>query len=161
MRSAIGSLPLAATGCGTREPTGEFAAGISADLAGAVTAGFGRRSAAWGVEVGLAKNGVGGRLDCKKTALAMMTRLAAAAPRKANVSTGRCSAFAHSRNPMYVAFMLVLIGEFLIFPNWILLIYLAGFLALVHRQVLREEDFLQAHYGRQYLDYCSRVRRYF
>jgi protein-S-isoprenylcysteine O-methyltransferase Ste14 len=69
--------------------------------------------------------------------------------------------FAFSRNPIYVAFALVLIGEFLIFPHWLLLIYLLGFAALVHRQVLREEDYLQAHYGRDYLDYCQRVRRYF
>jgi len=65
-----------------------------------------------------------------------------------------------SRNPIYVAFAFVLIGEFLIFLNVILLIYLAGFLVLVHRQVLREEDYLKAHYGREYLDYCHRVRRY-
>jgi protein-S-isoprenylcysteine O-methyltransferase Ste14 len=69
--------------------------------------------------------------------------------------------FAFSRNPIYVAFALVLLGEFLISPSWILLIYIAGFVALVHRQVLREEDYLQAHYGREYLDYCRRVRRYF
>ncbi len=68
--------------------------------------------------------------------------------------------FAFSRNPIYVAFALVLIGEFLIFPNWIFLAYIAGFALLVHRQVLREEDHLKAHYGPQYLDYCRRVRRY-
>jgi protein-S-isoprenylcysteine O-methyltransferase Ste14 len=68
--------------------------------------------------------------------------------------------FAFSRNPIYVAFALVLIGEFLVFPNWILLAYVAGFVLLVHRQVLREEHYLQAHYGAEYLDYCRRVRRY-
>jgi protein-S-isoprenylcysteine O-methyltransferase Ste14 len=68
--------------------------------------------------------------------------------------------FAFSRNPIYVAFAFVLIGEFLIFPNWILLVYLVGFVLLVHRQVLREEEFLNAHYGREYTDYSSRVRRY-
>ena len=68
--------------------------------------------------------------------------------------------FAFSRNPIYVAFALVLVGEFLIFPNWILLIYVAGFAVLVHRQVLREEDYLRAHYGPDYFDYCRRVRRY-
>jgi protein-S-isoprenylcysteine O-methyltransferase Ste14 len=68
--------------------------------------------------------------------------------------------FAFSRNPIYVAFAFVLIGEFLIFPNWIFLAYIAGFLLLVHRQVLREEDYLQAHYGQQFVEYCHRVRRY-
>jgi len=68
--------------------------------------------------------------------------------------------FAFSRNPLYVAFAVILIGQFLIFPNWILLLYLAGFCALVHRQVLREEDYLNGHYGPDYLAYCRRVRRY-
>jgi len=47
--------------------------------------------------------------------------------------------FAFSRNPIYLAFAMVLIGEFLIFPNWITLIYLVAATWLVHRQVLREE----------------------
>lgn len=51
--------------------------------------------------------------------------------------------FAFSRNPIYVAFAMVLIGEFLIFPNWITLIYLVAATWLVHRQVLREEEYLK------------------
>ncbi|HEU0294036.1 MAG TPA: isoprenylcysteine carboxylmethyltransferase family protein [Anaerolineales bacterium] len=68
--------------------------------------------------------------------------------------------FAFSRNPIYVAFALILIGQFLIFPNWILLVYLAVGIWLFHRQVLREEDYLRKHYGQEYLEYCNRVRRY-
>src|SRR6266487_4825010 len=34
--------------------------------------------------------------------------------------------FAFSRNPIYVAFAIILIGEFFIFPNWISLIYLVA-----------------------------------
>jgi protein-S-isoprenylcysteine O-methyltransferase Ste14 len=68
--------------------------------------------------------------------------------------------FAFSRNPIYVAFAMVLIGEFLIFPNWISLIYLVVAMWLVHRQVLREEEYLKGHYGRAYEQYCHRVRRY-
>src|SRR5215217_4657741 len=35
--------------------------------------------------------------------------------------------FAFTRNPIYVAFAAILLGQFLIFPNWILLVYaLAG-----------------------------------
>jgi protein-S-isoprenylcysteine O-methyltransferase Ste14 len=69
--------------------------------------------------------------------------------------------FAFSRNPIYVAFAIVLIGEFLILPNWITLIYIAATTWLFHRQVLREEEYLHRHYGRAYLEYCNRVRRYF
>ncbi len=34
--------------------------------------------------------------------------------------------FAISRNPIYVAFAAVLVGQFLIFPDWILLVYTAA-----------------------------------
>jgi protein-S-isoprenylcysteine O-methyltransferase Ste14 len=73
------------------------------------------------------------------------------------ITTG---AFAFSRNPIYVAFAMILLGEFLIFPNWILLLYTIAGVWLFNRQVLREEDFLKVHYGAAYQEYCSRVRRY-
>jgi protein-S-isoprenylcysteine O-methyltransferase Ste14 len=69
--------------------------------------------------------------------------------------------FAFSRNPIYVAFALVLLGQFLVFSNWVLLVYLLAAFWLFHRQVLREEEFLKQHYGQEFSDYCSRVRRYF
>lgn len=68
--------------------------------------------------------------------------------------------FAYTRNPIYVAFGFVLVGEFLIFPNWILLVYPVAAAWLIHRQVLREEEYLKRHYGKAYLDYTGRVRRY-
>jgi protein-S-isoprenylcysteine O-methyltransferase Ste14 len=68
--------------------------------------------------------------------------------------------FTFSRNPIYVAFAFILLGQFLIFPNWILLVYMVAGIWLFHRQVLREEDYLKKHYGQEYLEYCKRVRRY-
>jgi len=68
--------------------------------------------------------------------------------------------FAFSRNPIYTAFALILLGQFLIFPNWIILIYTVAGAWLFHRQVLREEAYLKQHYGQEYLDYSRRVRRY-
>jgi protein-S-isoprenylcysteine O-methyltransferase Ste14 len=73
------------------------------------------------------------------------------------VTTG---VFAFSRNPIYVAFVLVLLGEFLVFPNWILLAYAVAGIWLIHRQILREEEFLRKRYGQEYAQYCNRVRRY-
>jgi protein-S-isoprenylcysteine O-methyltransferase Ste14 len=73
------------------------------------------------------------------------------------VTTG---VFRCSRNPIYVAFALVLIGQFLIFANWILLAYLVAATWLFHRQVLREEEYLKGRYGQDYAEYCGRVRRY-
>lgn len=45
--------------------------------------------------------------------------IAAERPEKL-ITTG---VFAFSRNPIYTAFALILLGQFLIFPNWLLLIY--------------------------------------
>lgn len=69
--------------------------------------------------------------------------------------------FAFSRNPIYVAFGLVLLGQFLVFSNWILLVYLGAAIWLFHRQVVREEAYLRQHYGKEFVEYCNRVRRYF
>ena len=69
--------------------------------------------------------------------------------------------FAFSRNPIYVAFGTILLGQFLIFSNTILLIYLVVATGLFHRQVLREEAYLKQHYGQDYAEYCRRIRRYF
>ena len=69
-------------------------------------------------------------------------------------------AFALTRNPIYVAFAFILVGQFLIYSNWIILIYLVAAAWLFHRQILREEDFLKTHYGDEFSEYCKRVRRY-
>jgi protein-S-isoprenylcysteine O-methyltransferase Ste14 len=69
--------------------------------------------------------------------------------------------FEVTRNPIYLAFWLILLGEFLIFPNWVTLSFLACGVLVTHRQVLREEEFLRNYYGLVYEDYCGHVRRYF
>jgi protein-S-isoprenylcysteine O-methyltransferase Ste14 len=68
--------------------------------------------------------------------------------------------FAVCRNPIYVAFWFILLGQFLVFPNWLLLVYLAAATGLFHRQVLREEAYLAKHYGQEYAGYSARVPRY-
>jgi protein-S-isoprenylcysteine O-methyltransferase Ste14 len=68
--------------------------------------------------------------------------------------------FAFSRNPIYTAFAFILLGQFLVSPNWILLIYMCAGVWLFHRQVLREEEYLKKHYLQEYAEYCMRVRRY-
>lgn len=73
------------------------------------------------------------------------------------ITTG---AFAVTRNPIYVAFGALLLGEFLIQPSWILLLYTVAGYALFRRQVLREEIFLRQHYGDAYRRYAARVPRY-
>jgi Putative protein-S-isoprenylcysteine methyltransferase len=69
--------------------------------------------------------------------------------------------FAYSRNPIYTAFGFILIGIFLIFPNWIFLIYLVLGFWLFNHQVLLEERSLKKNYGKEYAEYCKKVRRFF
>jgi protein-S-isoprenylcysteine O-methyltransferase Ste14 len=68
--------------------------------------------------------------------------------------------FAVTRNPIYVAFWCVLLGQFILFPNWILLIYFVAGTWLLHRQVLREEEYMRGHYRQEFSEYCNHVRRY-
>ena len=68
--------------------------------------------------------------------------------------------FAISRNPIYVCFVLFFIGLFLIHRNIVITAGTILFALVIHKQVLREEKFLEAHYGREYDDYRKKVRRY-
>jgi protein-S-isoprenylcysteine O-methyltransferase Ste14 len=68
--------------------------------------------------------------------------------------------FAFSRNPIYVAFGFFLMGQFLIFSNWIPLLYIGAVIWLFHHHVLPEEDYLKEHYGGEFIEYCSAVRWY-
>jgi len=54
----------------------------------------------------------------------------------------------------------ILLGIFLIFPNWVFLLYIFAGMWAFHRQVLREEASLKEIYGEEYIEYCKRVRRY-
>lgn len=73
------------------------------------------------------------------------------------VTTG---AFSISRNPIYVCFILMLVGQFLIFPNVIMLLYVLAGSLRINKQVLKEEHFLTDQYGEAYLVYRKNVRRY-
>jgi protein-S-isoprenylcysteine O-methyltransferase Ste14 len=68
--------------------------------------------------------------------------------------------FSISRNPIYLAFITFFIGLFLSYPNVISSVFLALLGLAVHRQILREEEFLKNHYGKEYEEYCTKVRRY-
>ncbi len=68
--------------------------------------------------------------------------------------------FGLSRNPIYVCFLLFFLGQFLIHRNLLLGVCSLAFALVIHRQVLREEAFLRAHYGAAYAAYCQKVRRY-
>jgi len=68
--------------------------------------------------------------------------------------------FAVSRNPLYICFSLFFLGMFLVHRNILISFAVILFPLAIHRQILREEEFLKKHYGDEYEEYCKKVRRY-
>ena len=69
--------------------------------------------------------------------------------------------YRYVRNPMYVGIILILIGYFLWFGYWSLLIYTASVFIVIHLFVtLYEEPTLQRKFGESYEKYCRRVPRW-
>src|SRR4030042_2277293 len=69
--------------------------------------------------------------------------------------------YKYTRNPMYLAYMMIIFGEFLIFGHIMLLIYflLAG-VCLQILVVFWEEPKLVKRFGKDYLDYKKEVPRW-
>jgi protein-S-isoprenylcysteine O-methyltransferase Ste14 len=68
--------------------------------------------------------------------------------------------FAWSRNPIYLAFDLLIIGAFLIHGRVIFLLLGVALVLFVHGIVLREERFLASRFGEEFRAYYQRVGRY-
>jgi protein-S-isoprenylcysteine O-methyltransferase Ste14 len=68
--------------------------------------------------------------------------------------------YEYSRNPMYVAFFLYLLGCGLLVGSWIYLAILAVFQVSVHYLILSEERWCLKQFGEDYRRYMRRVRRY-
>lgn len=70
--------------------------------------------------------------------------------------------FSITRNPMYLQMVLGCIGFAIILSNaWILLLTPVCALVLQTFAILPEEAYLERKFGERYLDYKSRVRRWF
>nr|WP_319391301.1 isoprenylcysteine carboxylmethyltransferase family protein [uncultured Cohaesibacter sp.] len=70
-------------------------------------------------------------------------------------------AFRFSRNPMYVGFVVMLLGGTILFDSLpFLLAALIMFVYLDRFVIPREEAYLGAAFGAEYADYCARVRRW-
>lgn len=69
--------------------------------------------------------------------------------------------YARSRNPIYLAFIIFLIGAgMLLNSDWLFLL-LVPFVLVIHYGVIRrEERYLLARFGAPYADYMQRVPRY-
>jgi protein-S-isoprenylcysteine O-methyltransferase Ste14 len=65
-----------------------------------------------------------------------------------------------SRNPAFVGFNLIYIGVMVVFPNVVSILFAFTVVCLFHFQILGEEKFLADKFGKVYLEYKSKVRRY-
>lgn len=69
--------------------------------------------------------------------------------------------YAHSRNPMYLAVLLLLLCWGLYLANAAALLVVVGFVWFITQfQIKPEERFLEKKFGQKYLDYKKNVRRW-
>ena len=69
--------------------------------------------------------------------------------------------YAYTRNPMYVAYDLITLGLFLIYPTPLFFILGLGCWSIFFRQTTIEEEFLRKYHGPAFEEYCSKVGRFF
>ncbi len=68
--------------------------------------------------------------------------------------------FKYVRNPIYSAYLFTYSGLLILFKNWILLLLpIIFWLFLTILMKKTEEKWLEAKFGKEYLDYCSRTNR--
>jgi protein-S-isoprenylcysteine O-methyltransferase Ste14 len=80
-------------------------------------------------------------------------------PATALVETGP---FRFSRNPLYVSLTLMYVGLALLANAlWVFLLIVPVMIVMHYGVVRREERYLETKFGEAYVDYRSRVRRYF
>jgi protein-S-isoprenylcysteine O-methyltransferase Ste14 len=66
-----------------------------------------------------------------------------------------------SRNPMYLGFLLVLLGSAIIISNLLAFALLPFFVAYIHRyQIIPEERILAKNFGAEFEAYSRKVRRW-
>jgi protein-S-isoprenylcysteine O-methyltransferase Ste14 len=66
-----------------------------------------------------------------------------------------------SRNPIYLADLVILVAWMVWLGAWINIIWLAAFVVYISRfQILPEERMLAGKFGEEWDSYCARVRRW-
>jgi protein-S-isoprenylcysteine O-methyltransferase Ste14 len=82
-------------------------------------------------------------------------------PWKPTTTLIRGGIYKRTRNPMYQAFLLFVLGfAFAFGSDWIFLLLPLAMLVMHVAVVRREERYLAAKFGDAYRDYCARVPRY-
>lgn len=71
------------------------------------------------------------------------------------------SVYSYSRNPMYLSMVILLIAfTFLTNALWIAILCPVFMIIMQKGVIEREEDYLERKFGKEYLDYKQRVRRW-
>ena len=77
---------------------------------------------------------------------------------KTSIVTG--GIYAYSRNPAFLGFDLMYFGIMLMFFNVLTVLFTAFAVVMLHLQILQEEKYMTAAFGKSYVDYKKRVFRY-
>ena len=73
----------------------------------------------------------------------------------------RTGPFQYSRNPLYVAVILLIVGIGVwVNSLWILVMLIPLFLVMSRAVIAREESYLEHKFGQEYLEYRASVRRW-
>ena len=68
--------------------------------------------------------------------------------------------YAFSRNPIYLGVFMLCIASCIYVPHWLNIVFFLLVIVIHHQIILSEEKFLLKRFGRQWIDYTKRVRRY-
>ncbi|SHI93755.1 Protein-S-isoprenylcysteine O-methyltransferase Ste14 [Tangfeifania diversioriginum] len=69
--------------------------------------------------------------------------------------------FSFSRNPFFLSIMIYFLGTALVFPSWFFIGFAVLAIFSIHLFILKEEKFMDEHFGESYREYRKKVRRYF
>ena len=104
--------------------------------------------------------GILGNLIFLISVLCMKDNWRAGIPDKDRTELVTDGIYAYSRNPAFLGFDLQYIGMLLMFCNLLTGLFTVFAIVMLHLQILQEERYLTATFGRAYLDYRHRVFRY-
>lgn len=83
-------------------------------------------------------------------------------PRKSSMALATGGPFRISRNPIYLAMTMLYVGACLLLNSFWPLAFLIPLVFLMHYGVItREEKYLEEKFGKPYLEYKSKTRRWF
>ncbi|MBT3529553.1 MAG: isoprenylcysteine carboxylmethyltransferase family protein [Gammaproteobacteria bacterium] len=123
----------------------------------------------WPIGMGVSGNGalVGGVLILVGATIAILVnaefkrRNTAIEPWKPTTSIVTDGFYAWSRNPIYLGFCMLSIGIGIALNSfWIFISFIPGALAVQIIAINKEEEYLEAKFGQEYLDYKNKVRRW-